>query len=128
MQWRNKMTQVHLNSIYQTPGIRIKMQSPFVAVQIHNALMRHTLGDWGDLDEEDHEANNKSLHTKNRIVSAYHFDQEEYTETGKKKFKRIKFWIITEGWPVRYDQKNKELLTACGPHREITTILLPSEY
>tara|TARA_R100000278_G_scaffold121600_2_gene105940 strand:+ start:227 stop:538 length:312 start_codon:yes stop_codon:yes gene_type:complete len=103
------MIKLPLNSVYQTPGIRNKMKSHFVAQQIHYALIKHSLGDWGDLDEEDNETNNKNLLTGNRILSAYHFD-ESYTESGKKKFRRIKFWIITDAG------------------HEITTILLPSEY
>jgi hypothetical protein len=46
-------------------------------------LYRHATGDWGDLDDEDHKANNAALHNGSRILSAYN------TPCGK-------FWIITE--------------------------------
>ena len=62
------------------------------------ALARHCAGDWGDVCEDDRQANEYALANGERILSVY------YTETG------IKFWIITE-WD-----------------RSITTILLPDDY
>jgi hypothetical protein len=61
-------------------------------------LVRHGSGDWGDLGEEDKEANDLAVELDNdRILSSYH------TEFGK-------IWIITE----------------CD--RSATTILFPDEY
>jgi hypothetical protein len=51
---------------------------------IHAALDRHVTGDWGDLDEEDREENEKSLATGHRLLSVYH------NRAG------VTFWIITE--------------------------------
>ena len=61
-------------------------------------LARHALGDWGDLDPEDLQANEDALRHGSRLLSAYH------TQSG------TKLWIITEA------------------DRSVTTILLPEEY
>lgn len=66
-------------------------------------LKRHAQGDWGDLDEEDRQANEDALIDGSRILSAYR------TSLGEK------LWIITEA----ADESG---------HRAATTILLPSEY
>lgn len=62
------------------------------------ALDRYLNGDWGDLEDEDKEANEEALKNGYRLLAAY------TSENG------TKFWIITE-WD-----------------RSVTTILLPSEY
>jgi hypothetical protein len=62
------------------------------------AIARHCSGDWGDVCEEDWQANDEALEVGNRLHSAYR------TPDG------VKFWIITE-WD-----------------RSITTILLPDDY
>lgn len=62
------------------------------------SLARHLSGDWGDVCEEDQEANNNALENEGRILSSY-FDRCD-----------VKFWIITE-WD-----------------RSATTILLPEDY
>ena len=46
-------------------------------------LMKHSMGDWGDMPEEDKIQNNKSLEWGDRLMSAY-------------KSGETKFWIITE--------------------------------
>jgi hypothetical protein len=61
-------------------------------------LRRHVSGDWGDVDEEDWQANEQSLLDDSRILSAYKLSTGE------------RFWIITEA------------------DRSSTTLLLPSEY
>jgi hypothetical protein len=65
---------------------------------IINGLNRHANGDWGDLDREDNEANNRALKERGRLLSAYH------SKVGDK------FWIITEA------------------DRSVTTVLLPEDY
>ena len=62
------------------------------------SLKRHLLGDWGDVNEKDAQANNASLKQGLRLVSAY--QSETYPE----------IWIITER------------------DRSITTVLFPNEY
>ena len=61
-------------------------------------LCRHQRGDWGNLDEEDREANEQALVEGSRLLSSY------TARNGRR------FWIITE-WD-----------------RSVTTILLPEEY
>jgi hypothetical protein len=61
-------------------------------------LRRHSTGDWGDVDEEDRQANEQSLLDDSRILSAYKLSTGE------------RLWIITEA------------------DRSSTTLLLPSEY
>ena len=47
-------------------------------------LRRHVTGDFGDLCDEDKEANNEAIWNEGRIVSSYKIDNH-------------KIWIITEG-------------------------------
>lgn len=63
-------------------------------------LARHNTGDWGDVPEQDKEANEAALDPRfpKRIVSSYRLPDE------------TKFWIITE-WD-----------------RSVTTVLLPEDY
>lgn len=68
-----------------------------------NSLNKHKSGDWGDLEEEDLEANNFSLENKERLVSVYNLPPNWIEDEEK-------IYIITE-WD-----------------RSVTTILFPSEY
>jgi len=61
-------------------------------------LERHVRGDWGDLGQEDVQANEDALKTGARLLSAYSTRLAE------------KLWVITEA------------------DRSATTLLLPSEY
>lgn len=62
------------------------------------ALLRHALGDWGDVCDEDRRSNEEALEEGFRLFSVYHSSDN------------TKFWIITE-----HD-------------RSCTTLLLPEEY
>ena len=66
-------------------------------------LQRHLSGDWGDLDDEDKQANEQALKDGSRIFSAYHLNDG------------TKIWIITE---------------AIGPDgkRASSCCLLPDDY
>lgn len=66
--------------------------------EMTQALHRHLCGDWGDLDDEDRDANERALVHGERIFSVYHSEN------------RTKFYIITER------------------DRSYTTILLPEDY
>ena len=66
-------------------------------------LDRHVRGDWGDLSDDDCEANEVALRDGSRILSAYAMN------AGKK------LWIITEAADAR-------------GLRAATTLLLPEEY
>ena len=62
------------------------------------AMGRHHRGDWGDLCDEDRQANEQALEQNERLFSVYH-DRDG-----------TKFYIITE-----HD-------------RSVTTVLLPEDY
>lgn len=61
-------------------------------------LRRHLCGDWGDLDELDHQQNNFALAMSARLLSSYALPGGG------------KVWIITEA------------------DRSVTTVLLPEDY
>lgn len=83
-----------LGRVYMTRGAMGVLDE----VDIRTALVRHSCGDWGDLDEEDKKENNYSLKHGFRLLSAYK------ARSGRK------FWVITEA------------------DRSMTTVLLPEEY
>jgi hypothetical protein len=61
-------------------------------------LGRHAMGNWGQIDDDDREANRQALKYGNRLLSSYQLNKSE------------KLWIITEA------------------DRSATTLLLPQEY
>jgi hypothetical protein len=77
-----------------TPGVRDSIPPS----ELMRALRRHSNADWGELGEEDRQANDAALKNGTRLLSSY------TTDAG------VNFWIITE-W-----------------NRSATTALLPSEY
>lgn len=66
--------------------------------EILKALSRHVRGDWGTLDPEDLQSNERALQFGGRLFSSHLSSQN------------VKFWIITE----------------CD--RSVTTVLLPEDY
>ena len=80
--------------IVATPNALEKVSNEEILV----ALQRHQAGDWGEVDQDDHAANNRALTEGTRLLSVYN------SSSG------IKFWIITEADP------------------SATTILLPEDY
>jgi hypothetical protein len=62
------------------------------------SLFRFRAGDWGEVCDEDRQANDEALATGSRILATY---TDRYG---------LKFWILTEG------------------DRSATTILLPGDY
>ncbi len=85
-----------LGQVVATPGALQALQE---AEQLPAAFLdRHVSGDWGELGDEDTQANERALHEGLRILSAY------TTSDG------VKLWVITEA------------------DRSATTMLLPSEY
>ena len=65
---------------------------------ILTGIQRHQAGDWGDVEEDDHKANERALIAGTRLWSVYHAHN------------RLRFWIITEA------------------DRSATTVLLPEDY
>jgi len=62
------------------------------------AITRHQAGDWGEMDEEDRQANERALVENTRLLSIY------------RSTKGRKFYLITEA------------------DRRMTTVLLPEDY
>ena len=66
-----------------TPGALEALQA--AGVSPLDLLSRHSQGDWGDLSQDDLEANNQALVDGSRILSAYVLPGQDQ-----------KVWIITE--------------------------------
>ena len=98
---RLKQARFPLGQVVATPGALEALdkcgQSP------SEFLDRHILGDWGDVSEDDKQANEVALVDGSRMLSAY--------TTGQ----GVRIWIITEA----ADDSGQ---------RPATTILLPEEY
>ncbi|MGI4791096.1 MAG: hypothetical protein ACRYFS_19895 [Janthinobacterium lividum] len=85
-----------LGQLLSTPGAIAALQA--VGMTPLSLLVRHAAGDWGDLDAEDKQLNERALQDGSRIFSAY------CLAAG------LKVWVITEA------------------NRAATTVLLPDEY
>ena len=85
-----------LRQIVATPGALEALES--AGLNPTEFLTRHVAGDWGELDQEDQQANDDALQSGARLLSAYRLTDD------------TKLWIITEA------------------DRSSTCILLPSEY
>jgi hypothetical protein len=72
-----------LGQCVATPGALEALQ--VAGVSPLDLLSRHSQGDWGDLSQEDKEANNQALEDGSRILSAYELPGQDQ-----------KVWIITE--------------------------------
>ena len=83
-----------LGIVVATPGALDVLNT----LELNRLLHRHATGDWGDLDPEDHAANDAALNSGGRILSAYQCASGQ------------RIWIITEA------------------DRSSTCLLLPSEY
>ena len=68
-----------LGQVVITPNALEKLKSD----DILNALNRHIIADWGELDDEDRQTNDEALQSGDRLLSAYRSGD-------------TKFWIITE--------------------------------
>ena len=87
-------------TIYWTPAVNdLVGENNEFAIFVLDSFNRHVHADWGDLSDDDMEANNEALKTGDeRLFSAY--QHPAFT----------KIWIITEA------------------DRSLTTILFPDEY
>jgi hypothetical protein len=85
-----------LGQVVATPGAIDLLRS--LALNPLLFLGRHAYGDWGQICDDDREANRQALKYGNRLLSSYLLDKSE------------KLWIITEA------------------DRSSTTLLLPQEY
>ena len=94
-------TKFPLGKIVATPAAIEALQN--AGTNPRELLVRHSKGDWGDLNQEDRDANDASLIDGSRILSAFRL------ATGEK------VWLITEAVD---DNGN----------RAATTFLMPEEY
>ena len=85
-----------LGKVLGTPGVLHKMLES--DTDAFGFLERHGRGDWGDMTQEDSDANNVALVEGGRLFSVYEFADGD------------KLWVITEA------------------DRSATTLLLPDEY
>ena len=85
--------------VVATPGALRMLEA--AGVDPLDLLARHVYGDWGDLDEEDREANRQALRLGGRVFSSYVIGSG---------LSARKCWCITEA------------------DRSSTTFLLPEEY
>ncbi len=90
-----------LGQVVATPGALHALQEAGQSPSFF--LEKHVVGDWGDLDADDRDLNDKSVVTGSRILSAY------------KTLRGTRIWIITEA-------------TDDDGNRSATTLLLPEEY
>ena len=93
-QLKTPRREVIIGRVLATPGALDELHKD----DMFHAFFRHASGDWGEVDEEDWNANENALDDGGRLLSAY---------TDRK---GNRFWIITEA------------------DRSSTTILLPEEY
>lgn len=103
----------NIGRLLQSKGINIATELIVFNSFVWAAMERHKAQDWGDLSDEDIEANNEALQTGERILSAYNLPEGMNAELRKKGLVQnsdSKIWIITER------------------DRSATTILFPSEY
>jgi hypothetical protein len=90
--------------IVATRGVYdLACQNPDFAKFVQKSLNRHVKGDWGDVDEEDKQANDQALKQDTRLLSSYNDDR--FPKNGV-----ATIWIITEA------------------DRSSTAILFPDEY
>lgn len=72
----------NLGRVVATPGaLRLLEKHSMTPMQF---LKRHVTGDFGDLCDEDKEANNEAIWNEERILSSYKINETD------------KIWIITE--------------------------------
>lgn len=96
-----KSAKFNLGQIVATPGALEALES--AGQSPAEFLSRHVQGDWGEVDDEDKQANDDSLKTGDRLLSAYHLADD------------TTIWIITEA----ADENGR---------RSCSTLLMPSEY
>lgn len=91
-----------LGQILATPGaIEALTRNNSTGAEL---LLRHVRGDWGEVDEEDRQANEEALRDGSRLLSAYVLPDG------------TRLWII------------KEAVIDDPGRRAATTMLLPEEY
>ena len=78
------MSKLNLGQVVATSGIADFVSDDIPRnIALRNLLIRHANGDWGDVDEEDHSANDIALLQGNRVLSSYRLADR-------------KVWVITD--------------------------------
>ena len=77
------MPQVTLGRTVATRGVAERMADVRFSRFVQDSLARHESGDWGELEAEDVETNDRALVAGERLLSAYSFEG-------------TKIWVITE--------------------------------
>ena len=88
-----------MGKTYVTRGVHKSVS----VVEVFRCLSRHARGDWGDMDTEDRESNERALVSGARLFSGYKLDDSR------------KVWVITEA----IDDDGR---------RSATMVLFPDEY
>lgn len=97
-----------LKNVVMTPEIAKKAQDdPVFSHFAFKSFMAFLDDDWGEVSEEDRNANNKSLESGERLMGVY-------TLYGKTVDDATKIWIVA-------DPEDAE-------HKRIVTIMFPEEY
>ena len=102
------LTKFSLGQIVATPGAIGLAQ--IHQISLRQLLLRHAIGDWGDLCHEDQQANFAALASGGRLMSSYVIRTASPNHSARSEQCEVKFWIITEA------------------DRAVTTILRPSDY
>ena len=89
-----------LGELIITPGAARAVQ----VVDILHCLLRHQLGDWGELEDEDWFANDRAVTEGGQLFSVYHAQDK------KREGETVRVYVITDG------------------NGEGTTVLLPGDY
>lgn len=92
----NEVRLFSLGQVVSTPGALQALEN--AGHTASEFLVRHALGDWGNLCDEDKQANDEAVADDLRILSAYKLSGG------------ARIWVITEA------------------DRSVTTLLLPEEY
>lgn len=93
----------HLGRVVATHGALTALES--AGMTPIDYIKRHACGDWGEVCEEDAEANMDALKYGTRLLSVYTLPDD------------VKLWIITDG-----------VINPDTGERYATTLLLPEEY
>lgn len=97
---------IQVQEMYCTPGVlEITSANEAHHLEAVSAVHKILAGDWGLVDSEEQETNNRALRDGSRIIGAY-------TVAGER------MWIIVEAGEAMTEPARRPLLT----------ILLPSEY
>jgi hypothetical protein len=70
--------------------VAMRQQTSFITF-VYQCVQRHKSGDWGDVGENDRQANEDALQQGNRLFSVYLLPDISASLTGEQKC-----WVITE--------------------------------